>query len=109
MNRPGLSTLTRAEQEVIAQLVHGLSNKDIALALGKSASTIKNQIGALLKKTRCKSRLQLVVRCLHAGGIPPAKVSGTPRSPRLGDLWCPEFLERAAASPPVTAGRRHVA
>jgi DNA-binding CsgD family transcriptional regulator len=104
MKRAKQPLLTRAEHEVISQLIRGLSNKQISSALGKKPSTVKNQISTLLKKYRCASRLQLVLRLIpHT--LPAPKLSSIPRRQRLLDLWRPEFVEPL----PASAARRTVA
>lgn len=39
-----------------------LSNREIAVALGKSTATVKNQVGAILQKLAVSSRARLFAR-----------------------------------------------
>lgn len=54
--------LTAAEQEVLALVVAGHSNRAIAALRGRSTRTIANQVGSLLLKTGCASRHVLATR-----------------------------------------------
>lgn len=51
-----------AERVVALQVRRGLSNREIARALGKSEATVKNQVSACLKKSGARNRVQLIVR-----------------------------------------------
>jgi len=52
--------LSPAEQVVLAQLRQGLSNREIATALGKSERTVKNQVSAILTKYGVPTRARLI-------------------------------------------------
>jgi DNA-binding CsgD family transcriptional regulator len=52
--------LSPAEHVVAAYLCRGLTNKEIARALGKSVSTVKNQVAAILAKTGAPNRARLI-------------------------------------------------
>jgi|GEM_PF-1421880 len=54
--------LTPAEQVVVVYLLQGLSNKEIARILGKSVSTVKNQVSSCLSKIGVPTRSRLIVR-----------------------------------------------
>lgn len=54
--------LTEAELRVLDQLVRGLSNKEIAHRLGRSTSTVRSQVGSVLRKIRIDSRVRLIYR-----------------------------------------------
>ncbi len=62
--RPELSkeALTRAEREVLALLVDGLSNAEIARRRNRSVRTIANQVARLLDKSGSPTRRALVAR-----------------------------------------------
>jgi len=49
-----------AERAVAAYVLQGLSNKEIARALGKSECTVKNQVSAILAKTGVPTRARLM-------------------------------------------------
>jgi len=57
---PSLAQLTPAEQVVVAHLRQGLSNKEIAWALGKAEATVKHQVSSCLAKFGVSSRTRLI-------------------------------------------------
>lgn len=57
---PALTRLSPAEQVVLFQLRQGLSNREIAWALGKSECTVKNQISAILGKYGVPTRGRMI-------------------------------------------------
>jgi DNA-binding NarL/FixJ family response regulator len=59
--------LTNREKEVLAQLVQGKANKEIALALGVSEGTIKSHISSLIAKMGVQSRAQVAVYAFQVG------------------------------------------
>lgn len=54
------ATLTSAEQRVLEFVQLGLSNKEIACALGRAEPTIKNQVSSCLRKFGVPSRARLM-------------------------------------------------
>ena len=52
--------LSPAEEVVCAHLRQGLSNREIATALGKSERTVKNQVSAILGKYDVPTRARLI-------------------------------------------------
>lgn len=54
--------LTRRQTEVLGLLVRGRANKTIAATLACAESTIELHVTALLEKTQCESRTELVAR-----------------------------------------------
>ena len=54
------SRLSPAERIVAAHLCEGLSNREIAAALGKSERTVKNQVSAILAKCGVPTRARLI-------------------------------------------------
>jgi DNA-binding NarL/FixJ family response regulator len=63
VRRPGLDQpmpLTPAEESVLTHLLAGLSNKEIASALGKAEPTVKHQVSSILHKHRVPSRARLL-------------------------------------------------
>lgn len=56
-----LADLSPAERVVAMQLVQGLSNREIARALGKSEFTVKHQVSAILAKLGVPTRGRLIV------------------------------------------------
>jgi DNA-binding NarL/FixJ family response regulator len=57
---PSLEPVTPAEQEVLAYLCAGYSNKEIARFLGKAEPTVKHQVSACLRKFGLSSRMRLM-------------------------------------------------
>jgi DNA-binding NarL/FixJ family response regulator len=54
------AALTPAEQRVLHMVQLGLSNKEIASALGRAEPTIKNQVASCLRKFGVPSRARLM-------------------------------------------------
>ncbi|MFN8540960.1 MAG: response regulator transcription factor, partial [Thermomicrobiales bacterium] len=76
----GGSPLTPRETEVLAAAGRGLSNKEIARALGCSDQTVKNHLTAIMRKTETGDRTQAVLLGLRRGWIaiePAASGDGT--------------------------------
>lgn len=59
--------LSSRELEVLRHLAEGLSNKEIARALGISENTVKFHVNAILSKLGAQSRTEAVVRATRAG------------------------------------------
>ncbi len=59
--------LTPTEIKVTKILCEGLSNKEIAVALGFSEKTIKNNLSHIFMKTGCQSRCALVSYAYRTG------------------------------------------
>lgn len=54
-------TLTRRERKVWELIAQGLSNKEIANALGNGEGTIKIHVSALMRKTNTNNRVKLAL------------------------------------------------
>jgi DNA-binding NarL/FixJ family response regulator len=63
------STLTPREREVLALLIEGASNKEIARALALSVHTVKFHIAALTEKLGARSRVEAVAIAIRSGLI----------------------------------------
>lgn len=59
--------LTQRESEVLDQLAHGLTNKEIALALGISYETVKEHVQHILRKVGVNDRTQVAVWAVRKG------------------------------------------
>ena len=59
--RAGLD-LTARESEVLAMLAEGLSNAEIARALGVSLKTVQNHVSHVLAKLQVRDRTQAALR-----------------------------------------------
>lgn len=57
----GAPALTVREREVLEQIGRGLSNKEIAIALGCAPKTVEWHVTSLLRKYNVDSRLRLVL------------------------------------------------
>ena len=61
--------LSGREMEVLNYLTKGLSNKEIAVALGISHQTIKNHVTSILRKLGVEDRTQAAVYALRKGWV----------------------------------------
>jgi DNA-binding NarL/FixJ family response regulator len=66
VDEPG-STLSAREREVLTVLAGGASNKEIALLLGLSVSTVKFHVAAITGKLGARSRVDAVAIAVRAG------------------------------------------
>ncbi|MBU4213940.1 MAG: response regulator transcription factor [Actinobacteria bacterium] len=60
-------TFSHRELTVLAEVARGRTNRQIASVLGLSESAVKGQVHALLTRTGCASRAQLVARAYEWG------------------------------------------
>jgi DNA-binding NarL/FixJ family response regulator len=63
------SSLSSREREVLALIVHGQSNKEIAANLGIAESTVKCHVSVILMRLNANDRTQAVVTALQRGLI----------------------------------------
>lgn len=63
-----MSQLTDREQQIIALLIEGHRNKDIAVRFGTREQTVKNQLTRIFAKTGTRSRLELVLYAMKRNG-----------------------------------------
>ena len=68
INRIGV---TRRQREVLKKLASGMSNREIALAMNLSESTIKSHVYTLFKLLQAESRIECVSRAYQTGLIKP--------------------------------------
>src|SRR6201987_2316958 len=68
--RMGTEELTPREFDVLEQIVHGLSNKEIAAFLDISAATVKTHINSLLGKIGVTDRTQAATAAIQRGLVP---------------------------------------
>jgi len=61
------SELTLREREVLALIVHGQSNKEIAASLGITEATVKCHVSVILNRLGVNDRTQAVVAALQRG------------------------------------------
>jgi DNA-binding NarL/FixJ family response regulator len=53
--------LTQRERELLAVILDGAGNREIAARLGLKEQTVKNQLATLYRKTGASSRLELAM------------------------------------------------
>ena len=63
----GLDALTAREREVLAELAHGRSNREIARALHVSEKTVKAHVSSVLAKLGVQDRTQAALMAVRAG------------------------------------------
>ena len=68
--RMGTEELTPREFEVLEQIVHGKSNKEIATELRISETTVKTHINGLLGKLGATDRTQAATSAIQRGLVP---------------------------------------
>ena len=68
--RMGTEDLTPREADVLEQIVHGKSNKEIATELEISEATVKTHINSLLSKLGVTDRTQAATAAIRRGLVP---------------------------------------
>jgi DNA-binding NarL/FixJ family response regulator len=63
----GEKLLTSREEQVVALVADGLSNRDVAGELGLSEHTVKKYLFRIFEKLGISSRVELVLYALHQG------------------------------------------
>jgi DNA-binding CsgD family transcriptional regulator len=71
------ASLSRREEEVVASLLQGRSNKQIALSLGVSERTVEFHFKNIYAKMQVASRVELVLKLGTIGGISENPVEST--------------------------------
>lgn len=66
---PRAETLTDREREVLAQLAHGRSNREIARALVLSEKTVKTHVSSILSKLDLADRTQAALYAVRQGMV----------------------------------------
>jgi DNA-binding CsgD family transcriptional regulator len=61
-----IAKLTRREQEIVELVLLGYTNPEIALALGTSVNTVRNQLALVFRKTGASTRAELVALILSS-------------------------------------------
>ena len=73
---PPVAPLDATERALLAGLVAGLSNKEIARGLRLAESTVKNRLSGLFQKLGARDRTQAAVRALALGLVPERGAAG---------------------------------
>jgi DNA-binding NarL/FixJ family response regulator len=76
---PPAERLTRRQFQVIAAVVDGASNKDIAAQLGVSEQTVKNQLSRIFDMLGVSSRLELALYAVHHRLLASGTASAGPK------------------------------
>jgi two-component system nitrate/nitrite response regulator NarL len=64
--------LSPAERMVLALVAQGKTNSEIARELGRSRSTVKHQVAAVLHKLGVRTRVEAAVELIRTGDRPRA-------------------------------------
>ena len=68
VNATGHKILTPREEQVVALIADGLSNREIALELSLSEHTVKKYLFRIFDKLGISSRVELVLYAMNHGG-----------------------------------------
>ncbi|WP_018685970.1 response regulator transcription factor [Actinokineospora enzanensis] len=71
--RPAPDTLTPRELEILLAVAKGLSNAEIATALGRSELTVKTHVSRILTKLDLRDRAQAIVLAYETGLVTPTR------------------------------------
>ncbi|HZP63120.1 MAG TPA: response regulator transcription factor [Terriglobales bacterium] len=69
INSNGHNLLTRREEQVVALVADGLSNRDVAHELGLSEHTVKKYLYRIFDKVGVSSRVELVLYAVTRGAV----------------------------------------
>ncbi len=70
-NHKGIELLSARERQVIQQLAEGMTNREIAEALGLSSHTVKNYLFRIFDKLGVSSRTELLYLTMNNSQAPP--------------------------------------
>ena len=68
-NREQIEPMTNRQSQVVRNIALGLSNKEIAQALGISIETVKEHVLSVLSKLECKDRTKAAVWAIRNGVV----------------------------------------
>ena len=66
-NSDPIALLTEKEQEIVRNLAHGMSNREIADKLAYSEKTVKNYLSTIFQKLNIRDRTQAAILALQQG------------------------------------------
>lgn len=66
---PRIDVISAREMEVLALMVRGASNKELAQALNISIQTVKNHVSSIMRKLHVQDRTQAAVLALRRGWV----------------------------------------
>jgi DNA-binding NarL/FixJ family response regulator len=69
--RRGQQPLTRRERQVLAEVAHGASNREVSATLGISEGTVGLFVSSILNKLGASSRTEATAIALRRGLLPP--------------------------------------
>jgi DNA-binding NarL/FixJ family response regulator len=69
-NKKQIETLTKRQSQVVRNIALGLSNKEIARALGISYETVKEHVQQILSKLDCTHRTRVAIWAIQNGIVP---------------------------------------
>lgn len=104
-----LSLLSRREREVVAYLVEGRTNREIAETLGISQHTVKNYLFKIFEKVGMSNRVELVSNLLSNGASPyHAKGAGNEENANktVRQLSQPSVSSAGCSTVPLAAAAR---
>jgi DNA-binding NarL/FixJ family response regulator len=73
VNASGVKLLTHREEQVVALVADGLSNREVAHELGLSEHTVKKYLFHIFDKLGISSRVELVLYAVSHGGARQAE------------------------------------
>jgi DNA-binding NarL/FixJ family response regulator len=73
VNKGGQSLLTPREEQVVALVAEGLSNRDVARELNLSEHTVKKYLFRIFEKLGISTRVELVLYAINNGSALPAE------------------------------------
>jgi DNA-binding NarL/FixJ family response regulator len=73
VNASGVKLLTSREEQVVALVADGLSNREVARELGLSEHTVKKYLFHIFDKLGISSRVELVLYAVSHGGVRQAE------------------------------------